>query len=69
MISRKNRDRNKSRGPWGLKDYNVTYRKAGDNVERHRFIQSPDEASALEQFEAIMKKEGIEPKNIKIESL
>ncbi len=58
MLSKRRRENNKSHGPWGMKDFNFTYRKAGDPVERHRFIQAPTEKSAESQFLAIMEKAG-----------
>ena len=42
-----------------MKNYNFTYRKAGDTVERHRFVQAPTEDGASKQFEYIMEKAGI----------
>jgi hypothetical protein len=59
MLNKRRRDNNKSRGPWGMKDFNFTYRKAGDSVERHRFIQAPTEEGAESQFLAVMEKAGI----------
>jgi hypothetical protein len=56
MLNKRRRENNKSRGPWGMRDFNFTYRKAGDPVERHRFIQAPSEEGAESQFKAIMEK-------------
>lgn len=66
MISKRRRETNKSRGPWGLHDYNVTYFKPGDTIERHRFIQAHSPEEAEEQFIAIMKKDHIKPESINI---
>ena len=60
MLNRNKRLQNKSNGPWGMKEFDVSYRKLGDRVERQRFISAPTEESALTQFEFIMKKAGIE---------
>ena len=68
MINKKTRENNKSRGPWGLIDFNFKYRKSGDTVQRSRFIQAPSKELAEEQFQAIMAKEGIEPQDVIIES-
>lgn len=59
MLNKKSRSENKSNGPWGMKNYNFTYRKTGDTVERHRFVQAPTEDGASKQFEYIMEKAGI----------
>ena len=67
MINKRKRDKNKTSGPWGLIDFNFTYRKPGDTVHRHRFIQAPSKEAAEAQFEAIMSKEGIEPTDVVIE--
>ena len=67
MINKRTRDTNKSRGPWGLIDFNFKYRKTGDTVQRSRFIQAPSKELAEEQFNAIMAKDGIEPQDVIIE--
>ena len=42
-----------------MSNFNFTYRKAGDKVNRHRFISAPNKKGAIAQFEAIMKKDNI----------
>ena len=69
MLSNRRRENNKSSGPWGLKDFNFTYRKAGDTVERHRFIQAPTEEGAQSQFLAIMEKMSISAIVVSIEEI
>ena len=59
MLDKNRRENNKSRGPWGMLHFNFTYRRAGDKVERHRFISAPCEESAIAQFKAIMKKANV----------
>ena len=60
MLNKIRRDKNKSHGPWGMHEYDFTYRKMGDKVQRNRFIQAPSEESAIEQFDYIMTKAGVE---------
>lgn len=60
MLNRNKRDNNKSKGPWGMHEYDFTYSVEGDPLERNRFIQAPDQDTAVEQFEYLMKKEGID---------
>ena len=69
MLNKNRRENNKSRGPWGMSNFNFTYRKVGDKVERHRFISAPNEEGAIAQFEAIMKKARTEGVIIGIEQL
>ena len=45
MLNKNRRDKNKSHGPWGMHEYDFTYRKMGDKVQRNRFIQAPSEES------------------------
>ena len=56
MLSKKERLNNKSKGPWGMKNFNFTYRQIGEEMERHRFITAPTEEGATDQFKAVMKK-------------
>ena len=58
MLNKRNRDKNKSRGPWGMINFNFSYRRMGETIHRHRFISAPSENSAIEQFNAIMDKSG-----------
>lgn len=67
MISKKDRDNNKSRGPWGLKDYIISYKKNEEDIDRSRFITASDEESAKEQLIYILEKEGISPIILSIE--
>ena len=67
MLSKRRRDNNKSRGPWGMRDFNFTYRRPGDSVERHRFIQATSRKGAESQFLTIMEKSGISPIVVSIE--
>lgn len=60
MLNKRQRDKNKSSGPWGIKNFDFRYTKVGDTVERDRFVSALDEESATEQFNIIMKKEGID---------
>mgnify|MGYP003131438323 FL=1 len=60
MINKNKRNANKSKGPWGMHEFDFTYRKKGDTVKRNRFIQAPCEDSAKEQFTYIMNKAGTE---------
>ena len=60
MLNRKDREKNKSNGPWGMKTYEFTYRKKGDNLTRNRFVPAPSEETATEQLIYIMKKDNIE---------
>tara|TARA_B100001939_G_scaffold16715_1_gene13971 strand:- start:459 stop:671 length:213 start_codon:yes stop_codon:yes gene_type:complete len=55
-MNKKKRQQNKSNGPWGIKEFDITYRKLGDTVKRQRFIHAVDEESALEQFDYICNK-------------
>ena len=59
MLNKNSRENNKSHGPWGMSNFNFTFRKAGDKVNRHRFISAPNKKGAIAQFEAIMKKDNI----------
>jgi hypothetical protein len=67
MLNNTQRETNKSKGPWGMKNYNFTYRKPGDSVERHRFVTAPSEPGAEKQFHVMMEKTGIEAIVISIE--
>ena len=67
MLNRNSRENNKSHGPWGMNNFN--YRKAGDEVARHRFIAAPNEKGAIAQFEALMKKTGVKAIIIEIEQV
>ena len=69
MLSKRRRENNKSRGPWGMRDFNFTYRRPGDRVERHRFIQAPNKGGAESQFLAIMEKSAVIPIIISIEEI
>jgi len=60
MLNRLNRETNKSKGPWGMKSFNITYVKKGRKLERHRFVSAPNKRRALKQFEAIMNKSNIQ---------
>ena len=65
-MNKKTRLKNKSNGPWGMKEFDITYSKVGDNLERQRFISAPDEESAINQFNFIMNKAEIEANIISI---
>ena len=65
-MNKKTRLKNKSNGPWGMKEFDITYSKNGDGVERQRFISAPDQESAVNQFNFIMKKAEIEAEIISI---
>jgi len=65
-VNKKNRQENKSKGPWGMHEYDFTYVKNGDTVERNRFIQAPSEESAIQQFTFLMKKSNAEVKILNI---
>jgi hypothetical protein len=58
MLNKQNRDKNKSKGPWGMKNFDFRYVRTGDTVVRDRFISAPSEETAVEQFNFIMEKEG-----------
>lgn len=60
MLNKKDRTHNKSKGPWGMHDYVFTYAKTGEDLERERFISAPDEESAVDQFNFIMEKAGVD---------
>lgn len=60
MINKNKRNSNKSKGPWGMHEFDFTYRVKGDSLEKNRFIQAPCEDSAKEQFNYIMNKGGLE---------
>jgi len=66
MLNKRNRDQNKSKGPWGMHEYDFLYRKKGDSVTRNRFISAPTEKAATEQFNFIMKKDGVEVEILEI---
>ena len=66
MLNRNKRDSNKSRGPWGMHEFDFIYTKKGDSVERNRFIQAPSEEAALEQFNYIMSKADVEVEIVEI---
>lgn len=67
MLNNTQRETNKSKGPWGMKNYNFTYRKPGDPVERHRFINAPSSEGAEQQFHAMMEKNDIRAIVISVE--
>ena len=66
-MNSKNRQDNKSNGPWGMHEFDFTYRKVGDSLEKNRFISAPSEESAVEQFNYIMQKAGIEVEIVSVE--
>ena len=66
-MNSKNRQDNKSNGPWGMHEFDFTYRKVGDSLEKNRFISAPSEESAAEQFNYIMKKANIEVEIVSVE--
>lgn len=66
-MNSKNRQDNKSNGPWGMHEFDFTYRKVGDSLEKNRFISAPSEESAVEQFNYIIKKANIEVEIVSIE--
>tara|TARA_Y100000310_G_scaffold274076_1_gene289860 strand:+ start:222 stop:455 length:234 start_codon:yes stop_codon:yes gene_type:complete len=59
MLNKRRRETNKSKGPWGMKSFNITYKKIKQKLERHRFVSAPSKKGALQQFEAIMAKADI----------
>jgi hypothetical protein len=67
MLNRRDRDRNKSNGPWGMNTYKFSYRKKGDNLQRSRFVPAPNQESAESQFKYIMNKDNIEVEILLIE--
>jgi len=67
MLSKKNREKNKSRGPWGMINFNFSYRKTGETISRNRFISAPSKNSAIEQFNAVIDKAGL--KSVEIISI
>ena len=69
MLNKKERLNNKSKGPWGMKSYNFTYCKAGEDLERNRFITSPTQEAAEEQFNAIMDKLEVSIELVSIEEI
>mgnify|MGYP003651549787 FL=1 len=60
MLNKRRRETNKAKGPWGMKSFNITYKKRKQKLERHRFISAPSKKTALKQFEALMAKSDIE---------
>ena len=66
-MNSKNRQDNKSNGPWGMHEFDFTYRKVGDSLEKNRFISAPSEESAVEQFNYIMQKAGVEVEIVSVE--
>jgi len=66
-MNSKNRQDNKSNGPWGMHEFDFTYRKVGDSLEKNRFISAPSEESAIEQFNYIMKKANIKVDVVSVE--
>jgi len=66
-MNSKNRQDNKSNGPWGMHEFDFTYRKVGDPLEKNRFISAPSEESAIEQFNYIMKKANIKVDVVSVE--
>jgi hypothetical protein len=66
MLNKSNRDENKSKGPWGMYEYDFLYRRKGDSVKRSRFISAPSEKGATEQFNFIMKKDGVEAEILEV---
>ena len=69
MLNKKNRDKNKSKGPWGMKNFDFRFRKMGEKVKRTRFISAPSKDSAEEQFNYIMKKDGVEVEILEIKEI
>ena len=59
-MNKKSREDNKSKGPWGMKNFDFQFRKMGEKIIRDRFINAPDKESAEDQFNFIMKKDGFE---------
>ena len=67
MLSYTERTENKSKGPWGMKNFNFTYRRMGESVSRHRFVNAPSEESAVNQFNALMDRENYITEIISVE--
>ena len=60
MLNKSNRENNKSQGPWGMKNFNIEYRKMGEKMHRHRFISAPSREGAEKQFASMMDKAHLE---------
>ena len=56
MLNKTRRENNKSKGPWGMKNFNIEYRKMGEKMLRHRFVSAPSQEGAEKQFAAMMDK-------------
>ena len=69
MLSKKDRLKNKSRGPWGMKNFNFTYKVTEEDIDRHRFITAPTEEGAIEQFEAVIQKLGVAVEILTVEEI
>lgn len=69
MINKNKRLQNKSNGPWGMKEFDISYKKIGDELEKQRFISAPDEEAALKQFHFIMDKAEVEVEVISVEEI
>ena len=50
-----------------MHEFDFTYRKGGDSLEKNRFISAPSEKSAIDQFNYIMKKANIDAEIVSIE--
>jgi hypothetical protein len=66
MLNRKERLENKSKGPWGMKSFEFSYRKMGETLHRSRFLSAPSEEGAIQQFNAMMSKSNIQVEILEI---
>ena len=66
MLNRKERLENKSKGPWGMKSFEFSYRKMGETLHRSRFVSAPSEESAIDQFQFIMNKASVQVEILEI---
>jgi hypothetical protein len=66
MLNKRERLENKSKGPWGIKSFEFSYRKMGEDLHRSRFVSAPSEEGATQQFNAIMSKANIQVEILEI---
>ena len=69
MLNKNRRSKNKSNGPWGMKEFDFSYKTIGDTLVKQRFISAPDEESAINQFNFIMKKAELNVEIVSIEEI
>ena len=66
MLNKRERLENKSKGPWGMKSFEFSYRKMGETLHRSRFVSAPSEESAIDQFQFIMNKANVQVEILEI---